>query len=101
MPRACTARGQMNEPAYARFDRLENRAREVGGVRGPQALIGHDAQRALLAPAGDHALNEVPSLARAAVSSVQARASNNERVPAVREREILARELRDRIRRVR
>ena len=84
-------------PVTPRVDRREDPGREVGGERRRQPLVGHDLERALLAGASDHPRDEVPALRRAAVQAVQAGRADDERARRVRQRGMLAGELRDRV----
>ena len=69
---------------------FEDRLREVCGEGRLQSLVGDHAQSTLLAGAGDHALNEVASLAGAAVKTVEASAAHDEGFAAIGERGVLA-----------
>ena len=59
-------------------------AGEIGGEGGLEPLIGHHTQRALLACAPDHPLDEVASLAGTSLHAVEAGGADDERLLRVR-----------------
>ena len=85
-------------PVASRSSRLDQGGREIAGECWAEALVGdHPKPGATLARAGDHPLDEVAALRRAPVHSVQARGPHDEAAVAVRQRGVLAGELRERI----